>query len=137
MKSCTLPVLVALIRTLGSDGFVPSQLEGRSIVTRDWKTHHSVLAEPPRKGQTDQLDDFDSESDTSNLQPIRRLRRDKKEPLIAIVGRPNVVRLPRVAWSSSAVDETETLTVIQLSTGKICTSEPYRRYTVRWRNRSG
>eukprot|EP00957_Ditylum_brightwellii_P208887 15359393-Ditylum_brightwellii.AAC.1 len=35
-------------------------------------------------------DDMDEDTTTKSTEPIRRHRRTKKEPLIAIVGRPNV-----------------------------------------------
>ena len=87
MNGFKLPFLAALL-AVGSDGFTGfTRHEGHAVV-REWKTSLSVLAEPPRQGSSDQ--DV-SESGSPQLQPIRRLRRDKKEPLIAIVGRPNVV----------------------------------------------
>ena len=66
-----------------------------------------VLADPPSKEGSDEEMFFDEdelsfehdemqeeESSSAGVgQPIRRLRRDKKEPLIAVVGRPNVVSL--------------------------------------------
>lgn len=68
-------------------------------------TQLGVLADPPSQGSEllFEEDDFSfeqqeealqevSSSATTVGQPIRRLRRDKKEPLIAVVGRPNVVR---------------------------------------------
>lgn len=88
MKGFTHSFLVALL-TVGSECFLISRERSeRCVVARDWQTALSVLAEPPRKGPSE---DFAPESESPNLQPIRRLRRDKKEPLIAIVGRPNVV----------------------------------------------
>ena len=83
----TLPLLIALL-VVGTECFTGWRPHERYTAARDWKTSLSVLVEPPRKGPSDE---FASESDAPNLQPIRRLRRDKKEPLIAIVGRPNVV----------------------------------------------
>jgi hypothetical protein len=82
-----LPLLFLLaIPAVESFLFSPEQ---RSTVSRTWNSARSVLAEPPRKGPNN---DGSAASESSDLlQPIRRLRRDKKEPLIAVVGRPNVV----------------------------------------------
>lgn len=56
-----------------------------------------MLADPPRRSADDVTTDAGTEpwNQEPDLQPIRRMRRDKKEPLIAVVGRPNVVSLLR------------------------------------------
>ena len=83
MKAIYLPFLTALF-VVGTECFTRSTRQERVSVARKWKTFLSVLAEAPK-------DQLSSDADAADLQPIRRLRRDKKEPLIAIVGRPNVV----------------------------------------------
>lgn len=79
-------VLVLLVPSVGC--FLLPQNSGNHFAAaprhQSSSTARFVLAENERIESA-------SQPDTSSTQPIRRLRRDKKEPLIAVVGRPNVV----------------------------------------------
>ncbi|CAB9496745.1 GTPase Der [Seminavis robusta] len=71
------------------EAFLPGSIEWRShtaTASRRVSLARFVLADPPSSTTTT----TSSQKEEGGLPPIRRLRRDKKEPLIAIVGRPNV-----------------------------------------------
>ena len=102
-----LQVAASLLLTgsLVKGAFVPGHVDRQMgvVAKKRWNLSSLMVVSEPRpfqgmmdQGMMDQDDDNDdvssSNTNNNNLQPIRRLRRDKKEPLIAIVGRPNVVR---------------------------------------------
>ena len=78
-------LLLGTILVVGTECFTASPRHEQHAIS---KSSLFVLADPPHQ---DVSDHYSSGAGAPNLQPIRRLRRDKKEPLIAIVGRPNVV----------------------------------------------
>ena len=80
-------LLIATTLLLSVESFLLPTQQKLSIVKST--TSRSVLADPPNKSGTAEQQEGDS-GNKDQLQPIRRLRRDKKEPLIAVVGRPNV-----------------------------------------------
>ena len=82
MKSPARMIVAMTMLGLSVDSFLVPNPTSSAVS----KTELFVLADPPRKGS----EEMSVESESSDLQPIRRLRRDKKEPLIAVVGRPNV-----------------------------------------------
>jgi hypothetical protein len=94
MSSNTLLLIASLLSISANCAFilVPGQLEAHTAFSRR-NLSLFVVSEPPKSTTAVTRADVEDDGDvpSSNLQPIRRLRRDKKEPLIAIVGRPNVV----------------------------------------------
>lgn len=102
------PVLVAALMAVMTSLPVQSFVVPTATTTTTSNTKLFVLADPPSQESEEDImvfedeDEFDIEYEAStastttidvsalDLQPIRRLRRDKKEPLIAVVGRPNV-----------------------------------------------
>lgn len=75
----SLSLLLAACLTATTSAFLPRQHSAASA---------SLLRVSTSTDNTDQDNEIMTEE--SSLQPIRRLRQNKKEPLISIVGRPNV-----------------------------------------------
>lgn len=111
---CT--VLAMLLGAVSVESFLVPRSATASVSSRTSSTQRWVLADPPSTGSNEEEkmvweeedeftfgeNDDEEEEQAVSLsslsasagegQPIRRLRRDKREPLIAVVGRPNVVR---------------------------------------------